>query len=159
MRVLGIDPGSSRIGYGLIEKGGGKSVSLITYGVLEIEGSTATEKMLGVGKKIKKLVKDLSPDMAAVEKIYFAKNQKTAMEVSQARGIILYLLLDKQIPVFEYGPNQIKLAVTGFGSTDKKGVGKMVRLILKTEAIKGPDDASDALAIAIAAAGENPSDK
>ena len=88
MRILGIDPGTSRIGYGLIND---RPLKLITYGVIETSEKT-NKKFLTLAEKVEKLINELKPDAAAIEKIYFAKNQKTAIEVAQARGIMMYLL-------------------------------------------------------------------
>lgn len=144
MKILGVDPGTSRIGYGLIND---RPLELLDYGVLEISEKTS-KKFLLLAEKFEKLILEAKPDGAVIEKIYFAKNQKTAIEVAQARGILLFLLLKNKIPVKEYGPQEIKNAVTGYGLADKKAVAKIVSKLLKAE-LKGYDDASDALAIAI----------
>ncbi|TSC66970.1 MAG: crossover junction endodeoxyribonuclease RuvC [Parcubacteria group bacterium Gr01-1014_73] len=151
MRILGIDPGTTRLGYGLIEKG--RELKLLTYGVLEIKGKRGEPaKIFELGKKLAELIDELKPDLAGVEKLYFAKNQKTAMLVSQARGVILHLLVQKNIPVRELRPGDVKIAVTNYGLADKKAVARMTAKILKIEGFHGYDDASDALAVAIAAA-------
>ena len=147
MKILGIDPGTARIGYGLITD---RPLKLLTYGVIETSEKT-NKKFLTLAVKVRKLIERLKPDAAAIEKIYFAKNQKTAIEVAQARGIIMFLLLEKQIPVAEYGPQEIKSAVTNYGLADKKAVAKLVGKMLNVERLKGYDDASDALAVAITA--------
>lgn len=147
MKILGIDPGTSRIGYGLIND---RPLKMIAYGVIETSEKT-NKKFLTLGEKVEKLIDELKPDAAAIEKIYFAKNQKTAIEVAQARGIMIFLLLKKRIPVAEYGPQEIKSAVTSYGLADKKAVARMVSKILNVEKLKGYDDASDALAVAITA--------
>lgn len=149
MKILGIDPGTSRIGYGLIET---DSMKLLDYGVIEAKEKTIPEKISTVFKKMTKLLGDFKPDFAGVEKLYFAKNQKTALDVAQTRGVIISLLLERNIPFGEYSPNEVKVQVTGYGLADKKGVAKMVKAILKISDLKGYDDASDALAIAITAA-------
>lgn len=149
MRILGIDPGTSRIGYGFIETDG---LKLISYGVIEAKEKTLAEKMVNLSGQLEKLVSDFTPELAAIEKVYFAKNQKTAIDVAQARGAILSLLLQKGISVKEYSPNEVKGNVTGYGLADKKAVAKMVKAILKVADLPGYDDASDALAIAITAA-------
>lgn len=153
MRILGIDPGSSRIGYGLIEKGAGQKLALLDYGVIEISPRLPKEKMLAVGRRMKELVSSMQPDIAAVETLYFSKNQKTAIEVAGARGVILYVLQDEGVEIVEYGPGEIKAAVAGYGNADKQAVAKMVKMILNITELVGHDDASDALAVAITAAG------
>ena len=149
MRILGIDPGTSRIGYGFIETNG---LKLIRYGVIEAKEKTLAEKIVNFSGQLEKLVGDLNPELAAIEKLYFAKNQKTAIDVAQARGVILSLLLKRNILIREYSPNEVKSNITGYGLADKKGVAKMVKAILKINELPGYDDASDALAIAITAA-------
>ena len=148
MKILGIDPGTSRIGYGFISD---RPLKLIDYGVIEIKDKT-NKKFLTLSENLEKLINKFQPDAAAVEKIYFAKNQKTAIEVAQARAIILLSLLKNKIPVYEYTPQEIKLSVTNYGLADKKAVAKLVKLLLGINELKGYDDASDALAIAITAA-------
>lgn len=149
MRILGIDPGTSRIGYGLIESNG---LKLISYGVIEVKEKTLAGKIADLSGQLRALLKKFQPELAAVEKLYFAKNQKTAIDVAQARGAIISLLLEYNIQTVEYSPNEVKSQVTGYGLADKKGVAKMVKAILKVPDLAGYDDASDALAIAITAA-------
>lgn len=146
MKILGIDPGTSRIGYGLITD---RPLKLLDYGVIEIKEKT-NKKFLLLAEEFKKIVDEFKPDIAAMEKIFFAKNQKTAIEVAQARGIMMFILLEKKIPVSEYGPQEVKRAVTNYGLADKKGVAKLVGKMLGIS-LTGHDDASDALAIAITA--------
>lgn len=150
MKILGIDPGTSRLGFGLIETG--SALKLVHYGTIETGEKTLAGKIGSVTSQLRKLLAELRPDYAAVEKIYFAKNQKTAIDVAQARGAIVSLLLEKGIPIAEFNPNEVKSQVTGYGLADKKGVAKMVKAILKVADLPGYDDASDALAIAITAA-------
>ena len=149
MITLGIDPGTSRIGYGLINSG--NNLKLIDCGLIEIFDKSIS-KFSSLADRFEKLIKKTNPDLVALEKIYFARNQKTAIEVAQARGILILLTLQNKIRLIEYGPVEIKQAVTGYGLADKKSVAKMVSRILKIDKIKGPDDISDAVAIAITAA-------
>ncbi|MEK7640878.1 MAG: crossover junction endodeoxyribonuclease RuvC [Patescibacteria group bacterium] len=150
MRILGIDPGTSRIGFGVIETAGG--LRLVDYGVIEAKEKTLTEKIANFSKKFEKLIKDCNPELAAIEKLFFAKNQKTAIEVAQARGILIAALVNRNIPIVEYGPTEVKLNVTGYGLADKAAVARMVKMILKVKDLPGHDDAIDAIAIAITAA-------
>lgn len=150
MRILGIDPGTSRIGFGVIETAGG--LRLIDYGTIEAREKTLTEKIANFSKKFEKLISDTNPELAAIEKIFFAKNQKTALAVAQARGVLMSYLIAKNIPIAEYGPTEVKVNVTGYGLADKQAVAKMVKSILKVPELKGYDDAIDAIAIAITAA-------
>ncbi len=150
MRILGIDPGTSRIGFGVIETAGG--LRLVDYGVIEAKEKTLTEKIANFSKKFEKLIKDCNPELAAVEKIFFAKNQKTALAVAQARGVLMAGLIARNIPIVEYGPTEVKLNVAGYGLADKAAVARMVKMILKVKDLPGHDDAIDAIAIAITAA-------
>ena len=150
MKILGIDPGTSRIGYGLIETSDG--LKLVRHGVIEPKQKSLQEKISRLSVYFRKLLDESRPDLAAIEKLFFAKNRKTAMEVAQARGAILSILLENGVPVVEYAPNEVKAQVAGYGLADKVGVAKMVKLILKIDELPGYDDASDALAIAITAA-------
>ena len=149
MRILGIDPGSSRIGYGLIEDNG--SLSLVDYGVLEIKEKTLSGKILNLAGQFEELLKKTKPDLAGIEKLYFMKNIKTGIEVAQSRGVLMLAILKNKIPVLEFDPTQVKQTVTNYGQSDKIAVAKMVKKILNVEEITGYDDASDAIAIAITA--------
>ncbi len=150
MVILGIDPGSNRIGYAVLEKS--KGLRLIKAGVIEIKSRSKTFKYTSLAENIESILKKYRPDLAAVEKIYFSKNQKTVIEVAGAIGIILYVISRKRIPLREYTPPQIKKAITGFGGADKAAVAKMSCLLLNVKEIPGPDDVSDAVAVAITAA-------
>ncbi len=151
MKVLGIDPGSSRCGYGLIEKDGSK-LTLVNHGLIEIKEKDINHKLTLLGHDYKKIIKEFKPDLVAIEKIFFSKNVKTAIEVAQARGVIMYLSLKEGADIVEYNPQEIKLSVTGYGLSDKKAVAKMVSSILKIPPLKVIDDVTDAIAISITAA-------
>lgn len=150
--ALGIDPGTRRVGYGLVRREGNELIYLAA-GILKIEGvddaSALEETKVGTGALIKKY----RPDALGVEKLFFAKNQKTAMAVAQARGAILLAAQEAGILIKEYAPNEVKLGIAGYGFADKKAVFKMVRLTLKKPDLAVIDDASDALALAIMACG------
>ena len=150
MRILGVDPGSARIGYGLIEKG--SSLTLVTYGVLEMRTKTAALRIHELSLSFKKLLRDLAPDLAGIETLYFGKNRKTALQVAESRGVLMLSLAENGVPVKEFRPGDVKLAVTNYGLADKRAVSKMVQKILRVPPLKRYDDASDALAIAITAA-------
>lgn len=151
MRILGIDPGTSRIGFGVIETAGG--LRLLHCGTIEAKDKTLAEKIGNFSGQFTKLLSDTNPELAAIETIYFAKNQKTALAVAQARGVLMSLLVDKKVPIVEYGPTEVKLNIAGYGLADKKAVAKMVENILKIKINEKYDDAIDAIAIAITAAG------
>jgi len=157
MIILGIDPGTTRIGFGVISeesvKGEGKKFKLIDYGV--IEGAPKTELSVSISensKKLLKIIKKYKPEVAGIEKIFFAKNVKTGIAVAQNRGALILELVNNGIKIKELSPSEIKSLVTGYGLADKKAVAKMAAIILGVkEGLKGHDDASDAVAIAIAA--------
>jgi crossover junction endodeoxyribonuclease RuvC len=148
MISLGIDPGTRRIGYGVVS-GEGSSVGFIAAGILDIKSSDDPGALSETKREMDAIIKKYKPDVVGVEKLYFAKNQKTAIAVAQARGVILLAAREHRLLIREYTPNEVKLGVTGYGSADKKAVAKMVRLILGKHDLKVIDDASDALALAI----------
>ena len=152
MITLGIDPGTRRIGYGVIE-GEGNSLVFITAGILTIKSTDDASALHETKTEIGKLIKKYKPAVMGIEKLFFAKNQKTAMAVAQARGVILLAAQEVGLPIKEYSPNEVKLGITGYGFADKKAVLKMVCLILGKQGLKVIDDASDALALAIMASG------
>jgi crossover junction endodeoxyribonuclease RuvC len=147
--ILGIDPGTTRIGYGLIQKSGRGKTQLIDYGV--IEPGRGERYFKNLEKRLLSLIKKYQPELAAVEKIFFSKNKKTAIEVAEARGVVLFILNKNKVKTVEFTPNEIKSAVTGSGRSDKKTVAEYVCLRLGLKNIDGPDDAADALAIALRA--------
>jgi crossover junction endodeoxyribonuclease RuvC len=153
MIALGIDPGSRRIGYGIV-KSTGANVEFIAAGLIDISADNDISALEETKKGLDKLIKKYKPDVMGIEKLFFAKNTKTALAVAQARGVILLATKECGVRIKEYTPNEVKLGVTGYGFADKKAVLKMVRLILKKEDLKIIDDASDALAIAILSTSE-----
>jgi len=148
MISLGIDPGTRRIGYGIVEKNFADT-RFVAAGILRIEGKDDIAALQETKDGIDSLIKKFKPDILAIEKLYFAKNQKTALAVAQARGVILLAAKECGIPIREYAPNEVKSNIAGYGLADKKAILKMVRLILGRRDLKVIDDASDALAIAI----------
>jgi crossover junction endodeoxyribonuclease RuvC len=150
MIALGIDPGTRRIGYGVVENKGNEA-RFIAAGICTIKSAEDADALVETKREIDALIKKHNPVIVAVEKLYFSKNQKTAIAVAQARGVILLAARENRIPIKEYAPNEVKLGVTGYGSADKKAVLKMVRLILGKKDLDVIDDASDALALAILA--------
>lgn len=152
MIALGIDPGSRRIGYGIIRSG--TSLEFVDAGILKIKSADDAGALGETKLELDALIRKYKPEAVAVEKLYFAKNQKTAIAVAQARGVILLAVREHGIPIREYTPNEVKLGITGYGFADKKAVLKMVRLILGKHDLKVIDDASDALALAILASGK-----
>jgi len=157
MIILGIDPGTATTGYGVIRKikktgaKGQGEVKCLDYGIISTNPSLPDgERLKKIHLEISRLIKKYKPMVLAVENIYFFKNLKTAFPVSQAKGVILLAAADKKIPAYELTPLQAKMAITGYGRADKKQVQKMVKVLLNLKEIPRPDDAADALAIAIA---------
>ena len=132
---------------------GEKTLSCIECGVIEtLPHTSQSERLKDIAENIRALLRRVMPDAVGVETLFFAKNRKTALSVAQARGVLLLKSLEATVPVVEYAPREIKLAVTGYGAADKIAVATMVKKFLRVEELKGHDDASDALAIAITAA-------
>jgi crossover junction endodeoxyribonuclease RuvC len=148
MKILGIDPGTATTGFGLIKKE--RKLELIKYGCIKTSVDLSTgERLNKLHGELEKLIKTQKPDIVAVEDIFFFKNLKTAIKVSQARGVILFTAANLNIPIYEYTPLQVKQAVTTYGRAEKIQVQKMVKILLNLKEIPKPDDAADALAIAI----------
>ncbi len=150
MLILGIDPGIATTGYGLIKEEDKRKFSCITYGCIttkpDFNNGTRLKKLY---KELDLLIKKYKPNRMFVEKIFFFKNLKTFVPVSQAKGVILLAAAYNKIPVSEFTPLEVKMAVTGYGKADKKQIQKAVRIILDLKETPSPDDAADALAIAI----------
>jgi crossover junction endodeoxyribonuclease RuvC len=148
--ALGIDPGTATTGYGLVRLTRDGELVAVSYGVISTsKDSSPPERLEILFDELNKLVKKNKPDTAAVEKLFFSKNVTTALAVGQARGVVMLSLQKAGIEAFEYTPNEVKQAVAGYGSADKKQVQEMVRALLQLDSIPKPDDAADALAIAI----------
>jgi crossover junction endodeoxyribonuclease RuvC len=148
MKILGIDPGSGIIGFGLIDRK--SNPKLIDAGVIRTTiGDTDADRLVELYDSMKELITEMKPDVACVEKLFFAQNVTTAMKVSQARGVILLALAEQGIPIFEYTPLQIKMAMTGYGKATKAQIQEMVRVQLGLKNKPKPDDCADALACAL----------
>jgi len=152
MVIIGIDPGTVRVGYGVIKKSGG--LKSLEYGIIGDENKNAAERLAHIGDEIAALIKKYKPDFVGIEKIYFSKNKKTAISVAEARGVIVFVVKNMGVPILEFTPSDIKRVVAGDGKCDKYALRKIVAITLGEEKIDGPDDASDALAIAIRASFE-----
>ncbi len=150
MKILGVDPGTNRIGYGILETEGG--LSFIDCGVIETTSRTQADKLFEITTRFRELLVSTKPDAAGIETLFFSKNQKTGLAVAEARGVLLLSLRDAGILTYEYKPHEVKLSVCGYGLADKIAVATMVAKILRIEVPKQYDDATDALAIAITAA-------
>lgn len=148
MIILGIDPGTANTGYGLIEKS--KTLKCLEYNVIHTApNSNPGERLRKINNELIRVIRKYKPDVLAIENVYFFKNLKTAIPVSQAKGSILLTAAKKGLPVWECTPLQAKLAITGKGRADKKDVQKELKKILKLKEVPKPDHASDALAVAI----------
>jgi crossover junction endodeoxyribonuclease RuvC len=146
--TLGIDPGTAILGYGVVR--GDRDPELVTYGVARTESGLAPEKRLQrLYDAVSRLIAEHLPDAVAVEQLFFSKNVTTALPVMQARGVVLLAAARADVPVSEYRPNEVKQAIAGYGRADKAQMQEMVRILLRLDAIPQPDDAADALAIAI----------
>lgn len=152
MRILGIDPGFDRTGWGVIEDVGGR-LSFVECGCIQTSVKDAYQKRLqDVRDGVRDLMTRHRPDAVAIEQLFFQTNAKTAMKVGEARGIAILVAADAGIPIVEPTPNQVKSGTTGQGTAEKKQVQEMVVRLLKLQKIPKPDDAADALAIAIVGA-------
>ncbi|HUS94505.1 MAG TPA: crossover junction endodeoxyribonuclease RuvC [Patescibacteria group bacterium] len=149
MRLLGLDPGTATVGYGIIDDVDGQVV-VVSYGVIVTrpkDGDTA-QRLQILFEKLNDLIVEFRPDAAAIEKLFFGKNITTAINVGQARGVLLLALANAGLPVSEYSPPEIKEAVSGYGNASKQQVQFMVKNILGLDEIPKPDDAADGLAVA-----------
>jgi crossover junction endodeoxyribonuclease RuvC len=149
MRVLGVDPGTAITGWGLIE-GEGQSLRLVDYGTITTAAKTdLPTRLQQIYRHMMVLMTEYRPEAVAVEEIFFGHNVRTALVVGQARGVALLAIADAGLPLYEYKPLEVKQAVTGYGRADKGQVQSMVRLLLDLAENPRPDDAADALAVAI----------
>src|SRR5512133_1943354 len=148
--ALGIDPGTATTGYGLVRLEQDGSLVAVDYGViLTPKDASAPARLEMLYDELRALLEKYQPDTAAVEKLFFSRNVTTAIAVGQARGVVMLCLQQSGIEAFEYTPNEVKQAVAGYGSAQKRQVQEMVRALLQLDSIPKPDDAADALAIAI----------
>lgn len=150
MLALGIDPGTAIVGYGLVRELRDGSLQAVDYGVITTPaGMPMPERLRIIFEELTALIEKHKPDRAAVEEMFFGKNITTAITVAQGRGVILLTLNQAKLPINEYKPNSIKQAISGYGGAKKPQMQEMVRIMLGLESIPRPDDAADALAIAI----------
>ncbi len=153
MLILGIDPGTARLGYGLIETGKkekGNGLKFVDAGCLETKMETPMPKrLLFLQREVGKVIRKYKPDLLVIEQLFFGVNSRTAMAVGQARGVVLAVAAQHGLPVIEYQGLTVKFALTGFGRSDKKQMQESVRKHLHMHEIIKPDDAADGLAIAI----------
>ena len=149
MRILGIDPGVATVGFGVIESERGAQ-QMIQYGAITTSaGLPLATRLVQISQDLEQLIAQFKPDEIAIEELFFSKNITTGIAVAHARGVILCTAERLQVPIYEYTPMQVKQAVVGYGLAEKHQVMDMTRRLLKLKAIPRPDDAADALAIAI----------
>ena len=149
MRILGIDPGYATIGFGLVETDRGQ-VHMVTYGAITTPaGLPLSKRLYQIFVDMEELIGQLKPDVIAVEELFFNTNITTGIAVAHGRGVILCAAQKSGIPLYEYTPSQVKLAVTVYGKAEKRQVMDMTKRLLKLKAVPRPDDAADALALAL----------
>ena len=150
MLVVGIDPGTATTGYGFVRETDQGDLAVVDFGVILTQAGELPEiRLLQLHNRLNELILLHQPDSGAVEKLFFQRNVTTAIAVGQARGVVLLSLAESAIPVAEYTPLEVKQAVVGYGGADKNQVQQMVKALLQLSEIPRPDDAADALAIAI----------
>ncbi|PID87364.1 crossover junction endodeoxyribonuclease RuvC [Candidatus Gracilibacteria bacterium] len=148
MIVIGIDPGTTTTGFGVVEKLNG-NINLVDYGIFKTTANIDLSiKLLEIGNDIKDLINKYKPCLIVVEKLFFQTNVKTAIDVSHARGVVLYEIIKAGLKLSEYTPLQVKKAVTGNGKSEKLQLQRAIKMIFKLESIPKPDDAADAIGLA-----------
>jgi crossover junction endodeoxyribonuclease RuvC len=149
MLVLGIDPGTAITGYGLV-RGEGDDLTLVAYGTITTSSDwPLPERLQRIYQELTALIEDQQPTAAAVEELFFSKNVRTALSVGQARGVALLAAANARLPIHEYTPLQVKQAIAGYGRATKDQVQQMVKMLLALDCVPQPDDAADAIAVAI----------
>ena len=150
MRIIGIDPGTASVGFGIIDEEDGR-LNVVTYGVIRTRPADgdASQRLQIIYQELNDLLITYEPDVAAVEELFFGRNISSAIQVGQARGVLLLALANSRIPVAEYSPPKIKEAVSGYGNASKEQVQYMVQNLLELEEKPKPDDAADGLAVAL----------
>src|SRR3989344_5069078 len=153
MTILGVDPGFERLGVAILKKDNGKEELVYSTCITSDKSDSPERRLYSLGRELEKIIKKFKPGILAAEKLFFFKNQKTIMGVAEARGMILYLAGVRHIPVYEFTPLEVKIALTGYGRAEKKQVQTMVKALLKLKAVPSSDDEVDAIAVAITASG------
>lgn len=149
MKILGIDPGLGIVGYSIVDYDGEKSVLLHSGSIQTEKGARESSRLVEIFEDMTTIVEKYEPDCAAIEKLFFFRNRTTVMPVAHARGVILTVLEQHKIPIFEYTPMEVKQVLTGYGRADKKEVEQMVKISLDVENLPKLDDTVDSIAIAI----------
>lgn len=152
MIIIGIDPGTATTGYALIRKIKQDVFEIIDFGVIKTHQSLSdSQRLFEMRKDLQKIIKKYKPSVAGVEKLFFETNIKTAMTVSQARGVVLFTLEENHVALHEFTPLQVKSSICGYGKAEKKQVQYMIQKIFNLKSLPKPDDAADALGIALCA--------
>lgn len=149
LRILGIDPGTATTGWAILSEKDGQIIPLIYGHISTSPEKSDDERILEISKDLEKIIKKYRPEEAAVEDLFFFKNQKTVITVAQSRGAVLLTLRQNNVRVASYTPLQVKQALTGYGRADKKQMQEMTKSILNLEKLPKPDDTADAIAIAV----------
>ena len=149
MRILGIDPGYAIVGFGVLQAARGQTTLLCCGAIRTAAGVPMPQRLLQIGEDLGELIHTFAPDVLAIEELYFNNNVTTGIGVAQARGVILATAAKLGVPVAEYGPSQVKQAVVGYGKAEKRQVMEMTRRLLRLAEVPRPDDAADAVAIAL----------
>lgn len=150
MLILGLDPGTATTGYGFVREESDGELVAVDYGVISTKAKTPMpERLQQIYDKLSALIKRHNPDALAIEQLFFGKNATTGITVAQARGVMLLTAAQNGLPMREYKPKEIKLSISGYGSADKVQMQVMIQQLLDLESIPKPDDAADALAVAI----------
>lgn len=156
MVIVGLDPGLATLGYGVISKEKNGRVEMIDYGVVLTQKDTSLpDRLILIEKGVRQIIEKFKPDEIAIEELFFAKNVKTGIAVAHSRGVTLLTAKKECGKIFEYTPLQIKQALTGYGRADKNQIQQMVKTFLGLKAVPKPDDAADALAVALCHAQTN----
>jgi crossover junction endodeoxyribonuclease RuvC len=149
LRILGLDPGLERVGFGVVDKTD-NHWQAVTWGLIHTHKDNAmADRLVELYNDATELVKQVKPDVVCIEKLFYFKNQTTIIPVAQARGVLVLICGQHNLPYQEYTPMQVKLQVTGYGKADKATVQEMIKTLLKLDAIPKPDDTADALALAL----------
>jgi crossover junction endodeoxyribonuclease RuvC len=150
MRVMGVDPGSIKSGYGVVDAIGGQQLQALEFGVIRTPSKASLpERLLAINQRLRELIEKFQPNVVAIEDVFFAQNAKSALKLGQSRGAILLTVAQAGLEIAEYTPLEVKQSVVGYGRADKVQVQHMVKTLLSLQEIPRPDDAADALAIAI----------
>ena len=149
MRIIGIDPGYAIVGYGILDYDGNK-FKVVEYGAITTNaGENMFDRLKYIHDELNAVIERTKPDFMAIEELFFNSNQKTAINVAQARGVLLLSAMNHGVEIYEYTPLEVKQSVAGYGRADKNQVQQMVKLLLGLDSVPKPDDTADAVAIAI----------